>query len=152
MSATAQTLLTTHRDAILRWVLCFALVIAIHVGGAMALLARWNSDDLLANPPSITIELAPIAASPEIVPADMPIGPQQVEAEPEPQPEKVEPPPPEAQVAIEPPKPPEKPKEKEKPKKERVAKLTSAPAPAQQRSDIASAPNSGAAAASPAIS
>jgi protein TonB len=125
-----------------RWAVCFALVVAIHVGGAMALLARWDSDDLLANPPSIVLDLAPISASPE-TPADMPIGPQQVESEPEPQPKPVEePPPPESKVQLEPPKPPEKPKEK--PKKERQAKLTTAPAPSPNRADIAASPNSGA--------
>lgn len=116
-----------------RWGLCFALVACVHAGGAWALLANWNSDDLIANPPAIVIDLAPVAAAPDTVQTDIPIGPQQVEfaAEPEPEPEKpVEPPPPETKVQLEPPPPPPaKPKEdkKEKPKKkEKRAKQTTA--------------------------
>jgi protein TonB len=129
-----------------RWLASFALVVALHIGGVALLLANFDSNDLLANPPSIVIDLAPMAVSPEETPMDVAVGPQQVEAEPEPQPEKpVEQPPPESKVQFEQPKPPEPPKEKEKPKKERQAKLTTAPTPAPQRADIAASPNSGAA-------
>ncbi|HWM83998.1 MAG TPA: energy transducer TonB [Pseudolabrys sp.] len=149
-----------------RWSLCFTFVVGAHAGGAVALLAHWNSDDLAANPPAIMIDLAPEPAAPEMVETDMAVGPQQVESEPEPEPEKpieeelkpepepepepekvVEPPPPESKVQLEaPPPPPEKPKPKPKPKpkKEKRAKQTTAPAPAPRQADTASAPMSGA--------
>jgi protein TonB len=145
MTAAPATSLRRYVPEALRWGACFVAVVAVHVGTAAALLTRWEQNDLLANPPAIVIDLAPMAVSPEIAPPDMPVGPQQVESEPEPQPEKVEPPPPQSTVQMEPPpKPPEPPKEKEKPKKERQAKATTAPAPARQHADVAASPNSGA--------
>ena len=72
-----------------RWAVCFVLAVAFHVAGAAALLARWNSnDDLVANAPVITIELAALPVAPETTPNEIPPGPQQQEAEPEPEPEK----------------------------------------------------------------
>lgn len=149
MSGAWRTALRQQAPDVARWGLCFALVVCAHAGGALALLANWNSDDLLANPPAIVIDLAPVAAAPEMVQTDIPVGPQQVESEPEPEPEPekpVEPPPPETKVQLEPPKPPEKPKEekKEKPKKEKRAKQTTAPTAAQRRAETAAAPMSGA--------
>lgn len=118
----------------------------------MALLARWHEDsDSTANSPVIMIELAPVPVAPQAEPTEQPAGPQQTEAAPEPEP--VKPP-----VTIEqkpddspkpelagtpPPKPPEKPKER-KPKRKDFAKLTTAPSPAEQRSERAAAPLPGA--------
>jgi protein TonB len=119
-----------------RWALCFAVVLAAHVAGAAALLARWDNNELMANAPVINIDLAPFAAAPEIVPTDMPIGPQQMETPPE-----REPPPPPNDVSVEPPKPPVKPPEKKK-----VAKLTTAPTPAERRTLVTVAPAAGASA------
>ncbi|MBV9347902.1 MAG: energy transducer TonB [Pseudolabrys sp.] len=118
-----------------RWVLCFAIILTAHIAaGAVALLARTHDDGLAANPPVITLELAPVAAAPE-TPQDVAIGPQQVET-----PEVEKPPPPPDAIAIEPPKPREKPPEKKK-----AAKLTTVPAPAEKRAAVAATPMSGAA-------
>ena len=49
-----------------RWAVCFMLAVAFHVAGAAALLARWNNnDDLVANAPVITIELAALPVPPK---------------------------------------------------------------------------------------
>ena len=136
-----------------RWGICFALALCFHFAGAMALVAKWNeSSDLAANAPVIMIDLAPVAAAPEVVPNDMPpdqVAARQEEPEPEPEPpkptEKVDLPPPEAkaEVALPPPPPKvvEKPKEKKPDKKKIVAR---APSAAPQRSDRAAAPLPGA--------
>jgi periplasmic protein TonB len=134
-----------------RWAVCFMLAVAFHVAGAAALLARWNNnDDLVANAPVITIELAALPVAPETTPNEIPPGPQQQEAEPEPEPEKplekkLElPPDPKAeplQAVIPPPKV-EKPPEK-KPK-QKHASLPSAPSSAGTRSERAAAPMPGA--------
>ncbi|HVR58764.1 MAG TPA: hypothetical protein VMT72_18290, partial [Pseudolabrys sp.] len=134
-----------------RWAVCFMLAVAFHVAGAAALLARWNNnDDLVANAPVITIELAALPVAPETTPNEIPPGPQQQEAEPEPEPEKplekkLElPPDPKAeplQAVIPPPKV-EKPPEK-KPK-QKHASLPSAPSSAETRSERAAAPMPGA--------
>ncbi len=58
----------------------------------MALLARWNPhDDLVANAPVITIELAALPVAPETKPIELPPGPQQADAEPQPEPDPVKP-------------------------------------------------------------
>ena len=133
-----------------RWGACFALAVAFHAIGAVALFARWSEDsDLVANAPVIMVDLAPVAVSPNIK-SDVPIGPQRQEAEPEREPEKpiekIElPPDPQAEpvVAVKPPpKPIEKPKEK-KPK-QKHASLASAPTRADQQADRAAAPLPGA--------
>jgi periplasmic protein TonB len=131
----------TARD-IFRWGVCFALVLGFHAAGAMALLARWNpNDDLVANAPVITIELAALPVAPETKPIELPPGPQQADAEPQPEPDPVKPveklallPPPQPApiepvekldlpplpqpelTVMPPPKPIEKPKETEKAK------------------------------------
>ncbi len=115
-----------------RWLACFAVVLFLHVGGALALMMQWDDNELMANPPAITIDLAAVPMAPEIVPTDMPIGPQRIETPPE-----AETPPPEPEVQLE---PPEKPPEKTK----KTARLTTAPAPAERRSPIAAAPMPGA--------
>jgi len=134
-----------------RWVACFVLAVAFHGAGAAALLARWNDDDLVANAPVVTIELAALPVAPETTPNEVPPGPQQQEAEPEPEPEKpVEkqlelPPEPKAeplQAVAPPPKVVEKPREK-KPK-QKHASLPSAPSSADTKSDRAAAPTAGA--------
>jgi protein TonB len=134
-----------------RWAACFTLAVAFHGAAAAALLTRWNDDDLVANAPVITIELAALPVAPETTPNEMPPGPQQQEAEPEPEPEKpVEkqlelPPEPKAeplQAVTPPPKVVEKPREK-KPK-QKHASLASAPSSAETRSERAAAPMPGA--------
>jgi protein TonB len=136
-----------------RWGVCFTLALCFHVAGAVALVAKWSeSSDLAANAPVIMIDLAPVAAAPEVVPNDMPpdqVAARQEEPEPEPEPpkpiEKIELPPPEvkAEVTLPPPPPKvvEKPKEKKPDKKKSVAR---APSAAPQRSDHAAAPLPGA--------
>ncbi len=154
----------TARDT-LRWGVCFALVLGFHAAGAMALLARWNPhDDLVANAPVITIELAALPVAPETKPTELPPGPQQADAEPQPEPDPVKPveklallPPPEPaptetvekldlppQPQVEltvmpPPKPMEKPKEpakaKEKQKAQEKKKRAAASRQPRQRAD-----------------
>ncbi|MBV9558149.1 MAG: energy transducer TonB [Pseudolabrys sp.] len=124
-----------HRAEYLRWGLCFAAVTIAHVAGAAILIARAPTDDLLANAPVITVDLAPVAATPENTPTDIPLGPQQVET-----PQEEPPPPPPTDVSVEPPKPPPP----KPPEKKKVAKLTTAPAPAEHRAPVAAAPAPGA--------
>jgi periplasmic protein TonB len=138
-----------------RWLICFALALFFHVGGVLALLARWNeTPDLVSNAPIVMVELAPVAMAPQTQPTELPPGPQQTEVEPEPEPkrpiEKVEIPPDqqaESLLSVTPPKPVEKPKEK-KPK-ETHASLTSAPSTAEQQAERAAAPTPGASSRNP---
>jgi len=152
-----------------RWAACFVLALGFHGAGAAALVARWHDEnDLVANAPVITIDLAPMAVAPTTTPNEAP--PDQVESkqqnEPDPTPEKqteeakVEPeqqpekPPEKVEVqpdnapqpelaVLPPPKPVEKPKEKTKPK-HRTASLAAAPSSAEHRADRAAAPTAGA--------
>lgn len=136
----------------LRWGACLALALGLHAGGAAALLARWSDDsDLVANAPVIMLELAPVAAAPEITPTEVPPDTvQSAEAEPEPEPskpiEKVEippePPTPEPELAMLPPPKPEPPKETKKPEKKRS--IARAAATADKRAERASTPAPGA--------
>ena len=119
-----------------RWTLCFAAAVALHVGGAAALLARWDDNEFTANPPVITIDLAPLAVAPETTPTDLPEAPPQVETPPEPEP----PPPPQTETVVEPPKPPPP----KPPEKKKVAKLTTAPKPTERHAPVAAAPVPGA--------
>ncbi len=64
-----------NRGEYLRWSMCFAAVTVAHVAGAAVLMARTQTDDLLANAPVITIDLAPVAMTPENTPIDIPLGP-----------------------------------------------------------------------------
>jgi len=113
-----------------RWGICFALALGFHVFVAAALLAHWNEDSDLASAPVITIELAPIAATPDVTPNDAPPDPERAKAEPE---KKVEPEP-QAELQV---TPPPKPKE-EKPKQ---ASPPTAPSRAQQKAERAAEQN-----------
>jgi protein TonB len=132
-----------------RWGACFALAVAFHAAGAVALFARWTEDSkLVAGTAIVMVDLAPVAVSPNIT-TDVAPGPLQQEAQPEPEPEKpiekIElPPDPQAEPAVAvtpPPKPIEKPKEK-KPK-QKHASLASAPTRADQQADRPAAPMPG---------
>jgi protein TonB len=114
----------------LRWGICFAAALLIHAGGVAAMLARWTDSSDLASAPVITIELAPIAATPDVTPNDAPPDPEQAKAEPE---KKVEPEP-QAELQV---TPPPKPKE-EKPKQ---ASPPTAPSRAQQKAERAAEQN-----------
>jgi periplasmic protein TonB len=129
-----------------RWTLCFALVLFFHVTGAAALLARWNdSPDQVANAPVITIDLAPLPASPQTEPTPAPPGPQQSEAPPSPQqqtpleqPEVTSATAKDAELAVTPPvKPTERKPDKNRPHK--LTSLASTPSPAEQKSERAAA-------------
>jgi periplasmic protein TonB len=133
-----------------RWGACFALAVAFHAAGAVALFARWTEDsNLVAGTAIVMVDLAPVALSPNIT-TDVAPGPLQREAQPEPEPEKpiekIElPPDPQAEPVVAvtpPPKPIEKPKEK-KPK-QKHASLASAPTRADQQADRPAAPIPGA--------
>lgn len=152
-----------RRSGAARWGACFALALGFHGAGAAALLARWHDDnDLTANAPVITIDLAPMAVSPTDVQTDAP--PDNIlskeESVPDPTPEK-----PVEEVKVEPdvPKPPEKvevppdpapkpdlavlppPKpEKPKPKKPKMASVARTATSAENRADHAAAPSPGA--------
>lgn len=151
-----------------RWGLCFVFALGFHVAGAAALLARWNdNNDLVANAPVITIDLAPMAVAPTTTPTEAPpdqveskqqvdpdpqpekpIEETKVEEEPEPKqpPEKVETPPdptPEPELAVTPPPKPEKLKEPKK-RKHKIASIARAPSSAEQRAERAAAPMPGA--------
>jgi protein TonB len=118
-----------------RWAFCFTAVLAVHLAGAAALLARADDNDLIASAPVITIDLAPMPVAPDIVPTNVPIGPQQVETPPQQEPS----PPPRNDISVEPPKPQVKPPEKKK-----VARLTTTPPPAEHRAPVTAAPAPGA--------
>jgi protein TonB len=78
-----------------RWLAASVAALFVHVGVASALLQNWNSkDDLLANAPVITLELAPVAAAPQSTPTDVPPAPVESKSQPELQ---SEPAPPEVQ-------------------------------------------------------
>ena len=69
MNATGDTQAVRRWPESARWAGCFVLVVAFHVAGAAALLARWNdTGDLVANGPVITIELAALPVAPETTP------------------------------------------------------------------------------------
>jgi len=116
----------------LRWGICFALAVFIHAGGAAVLLARWTDSSDLASAPMITIELAPIAAMPDVTPNDAPPDPETAKAEPE---KKTEPEPQTELQVTQPPKPKE---EKPKPKQ---ASPPTAPSRAQQKAERAAEQN-----------
>ena len=100
----------------LRWGICFALALLIHAGGVAAMLARWTDSSDLASAPVITIELAPIAATPDVTPNDAPPDPEQAKAEPE---KKVEPEP-QAELQV---TPPPKPKEENRNRNKQALRL-----------------------------
>ena len=114
----------------LRWGICFALAVFVHVGAVAALLARWTDSSDLASAPVITIELAPVAATPDVTPNDAPPDPELAKAEPE----KMVEPEPQAELQV---TPPPKPKE-EKPKQ---ASPPTAPSRAQQKAERAAEQN-----------
>jgi len=140
--------MTANGASTLRWSLCFALALSAHVGGAAALLARWqNEGENLPNAPVVMLELAPVPAAPTTVPNDIPPGPQAAEAQAEPEPVKpVEmaelPPAPQAELPLTPPPKPVD-KAKDKPKQKR-ASAASAPSSAERRAERAAAPAPGA--------
>jgi len=123
-----------RREA-LRWGICFTLAVVIHVGGAAALLARWTDSSDLASAPVITIELAPIAATPDEVPNDVTPEREQVKPEPE---KKVEPEPQTELQVTPPPKPKE---EKPKEQKPRQASLPTTASKADQKAVRAAVQN-----------
>jgi len=150
MNAIGDTPAMRHWPEGARWAACFALAVAFHGAGAAALLARWNDDDLVANAPVITIELAALPVAPETTPNEIPPGPQQQAAQPEPEPEKLLekklelPPDPKAQplqAVMPPPKVAEKPDKKPK---QRHASVASAPSSADTKAERAAAPMAGA--------
>lgn len=155
MNATRAAVVPRRWPDAVRWGACFALAVGIHVGGAAALLARWNADaDLVANAPVIMIELAPLPVAPETKQTELPPGPQQSQAQPEPEPQPLKPvektielpPEPQAeplQAVMPPPKPIEKPIEKKR--LQQHASLPSAPSAAENKAERAAAPAPGAA-------
>ena len=72
----------------LRWTACFALVLGAHATAAAALIGHWRADDEpVTGGPVILIELAAVAAAPEVPASEAAPGPQHMQSPPEPQPE-----------------------------------------------------------------
>ena len=68
----------------IRWAGAAVLVVALHAGGALALL-HWQEDDSPDVPGSIAIELAPLTAAPAVTSADIAPGPLMQEEAPAPE-------------------------------------------------------------------
>jgi protein TonB len=157
MNATREPLVARRWPERTRWSACFALALGLHAAGAAALVAHWSeAANLVANAPTITVELAPLPVAPQTKPNQEPPGPQAALVQPEPElqpPTPVEsvPLPVEPQaatvVAVTPPvKPIEPRKEREKKPKQVHASLASAPSSAETRAARAAAPAPGASA------
>jgi protein TonB len=132
VNGTLQNPIVRRWPETMRWTACFLLALCFHAVVVSALLARWTDTSDLASAPVITIELAPIAATPDATPNDAPPDPDQAKVEPE---KKVEPEPQtELQVAS-PPKPKE---EKSKPKQ---TSPPTAPSRAQEKAEHAAEQN-----------
>jgi protein TonB len=67
---------------VVRWGLCLTAVLAVHLGGAAALLAWRVPTDPPAAPPAVLIDLSPVASAPAPEVTDSPPGPKQEESEP----------------------------------------------------------------------
>lgn len=66
----------------LRWVACFAIVLGLHATAAAALLTHWlPADEPVAGGPTIIIDLAPVAAAPDVPQREVAPGPQQVQSQ-----------------------------------------------------------------------
>lgn len=81
MNGTLQTAIVRRWPETMRWGACFLLALCFHAVVVAALLARWTDSSDLASAPVITIELAPIAATPDVTPNDAPPDPDQAKAE-----------------------------------------------------------------------
>jgi protein TonB len=65
--------MTRRLPATMRWSACFVVALGIHVAGAAALLARWQTEaDHVASAPVVMIDMAPVAAAPQTTETDMP--------------------------------------------------------------------------------
>jgi protein TonB len=131
------------------WGLCLLLALCLHAGAAAFLMKWTNSFGMVASAPVIMIELAEVAVAPDVVPTDVPPGPEQPEAQAQSQPEKpVEKIEMKADLAKEaelpetPPAPPEKVKEKKE--KQQHARLVSSPSTAERRAERTAAQAPGA--------
>ena len=83
MNVAPRTVVVRRMPEMLRWGGCFALALCFHAVGVAALLTRWTDSSDLASAPVITIELAPIAATPDVTLNDTPPAPEVAKAEPE---------------------------------------------------------------------
>jgi len=132
----------------LGWGLCLLLALCLHAGAAAFLMKWTDSFDMVASAPVIMIELAEIPVAPDVVPTDVPPGPQTPEAQAQSEPEKpIEKteikaePAKEAELPATPPAPAEKAKEKKT--KQQHARV-SAPSTAALRAERAAAQAPGA--------
>lgn len=108
MSAVAE-MDSDRRAEVVRWVICFAVVVAAHGIGAMALLNNSPEDsDFGIDVPVVLLELPESLVTSTAPAPDLPPGPmEEQESEPTPPPkEETKPPEPEAEVAIPVPEPP----------------------------------------------
>jgi protein TonB len=137
----------------LRWGVCFALIVGLHLGGAWVAIRWQGKDEAAAVPPAaaVMIELAPLPAAPPAAPTAIPPGPEQVVSQPPPPPEPVvqpvlppTPPSPAPRVAVPllpkpPPKPPkrqQKPVEHERPASRPELKPPAAATTAPPQADL----------------
>lgn len=106
----------------LRWGLCFAVILGLHVGvGWIALYGTPNAAPPSPSPEAVMINLAPLPVAPPAPPNQMAPGPKQTVSQPPPKPV-IEPPPlvappaPVPQIAIPlPPRPPPEPPQRQRP-------------------------------------
>ena len=132
------------RRELYRWGLSGAVVLAAHLAAVVYVLSRPGQTPPSAPPAAIVIDLAPIAASPDVPETNLPPEPEQPDIQPEPEPEPIpqpvpeieeqpipdpveDPPPPETppvaepEVPLPPPPPPEKkPETKVEPEPEKI--------------------------------
>jgi protein TonB len=149
MQATRETPAAPAPRDLRRWALCIVLALTAHAAAAAAIIGPWNGpDDEIVGAPLIVVELAPMAVAPDTAPSEIAPGPEQVEAaarpSEEPPAEKDEPAPAPLPVprALAPSEAPEA-----KPRttaRRESAPITSAPSPAERRSQRAAAPAPGA--------
>lgn len=72
----------SNRREILRWGLSGAVVLAAHISIAAAVIVGWNDSDDSSDPVgAMVVEFAPTPVAPADMPADIPPGPDQVQAE-----------------------------------------------------------------------
>ena len=95
------------RSDMLRWAVCFLVVVAAHAVAALSLVQSHESSDFEAGAPVVMLELPEMSAAPTTPPSDLAPGPPEMESEATPPPkEETKPIEQEAEVALPVPEPP----------------------------------------------
>jgi periplasmic protein TonB len=116
VSAVAERV-SDRRAEVVRWVICFVVVVAAHGIGAMALMDNsTEASDFGADTPVVVVDLPESFVTSPAAAQDLPPGPmEEVQSDPTPPQKETKPPEPEAEVALPMPEPPKpKPPEEEK--------------------------------------